>query len=63
MVYHLDVLVVLVYCYFWFLFSVFLKRNRVLNKTHYTLRMCLFWVKIIFRNAFSEMPEFGWSGK
>ena len=27
------------------------------------VRLCLFWVKITFGNAFSEMRLFGWSGK
>ena len=29
----------------------------------FSLRLCLFWVKIISGNAFPEMRLFGWSGK
>ena len=30
---------------------------------NFSLRLCLFWVKIISGNAFPEMRLFGWSGK
>ena len=57
MVYHLDVLVVLIYCYFWFLFSVFLKRNRVQNKTHYTLSDHLATILFLYMNPLNKKLE------
>ena len=39
------------------------KKEKEKCKLPMSLRLCLFWVKIIFGNAFLEMRLFGWSEK